>query len=229
MVGGQPADEAGVRAYVKHHLQIADEKEAEAAVRRILTQEVENTTPELGEVPEGKLYGLRAVRKTNGWPYLGDWMIKACLKSASSRLAIFQQILGTKGSFAESGRIRAWKYSLQNSEEPNLVCLCKPDEDTPAETYFREFMGRVQTPGGLVSIIHQSECVAPGSRFAWEFRFMPVRGLTADAIQDVLGMAMIVGLGSARSLERGKFRILSAELELVEQQHYKKRGDCSAA
>jgi hypothetical protein len=223
MVGGQPATEEGVRQFVKYHLKLTDEKEAEAAVKRILHEEVENVTPPEGEIPEGKMYGLRAVRNTNGWPWLGDWMIKAAIKQASSGLYVFQQVLGTKRSFAESSRVRAWKYSLQDPRESNVVYICHKDSDTPAETYYKQFMGRVQTPQGPVSIIHQSQCVAPGSRFAFEFRFMPVKNLKEDAIRDMLAMMMIVGLGSARSLERGKFRILHAELELAE--HYKAKAE----
>ena len=76
-------------------------------------------------------------------------------------------------------------------------------------------MGRVPSPQGPVSIIHRSECAGPGTRFAWEFRYMPVKELTQSAVEDLLAMMMIVGLGSARSLERGKFRIETAEIEMV--------------
>jgi hypothetical protein len=65
----------------------------------------------------------------------------------------------------------------------------------------------------MVSIVHRSECVPPGSRFAFEFRFMPVKELTDDALRDVLSMVQNVGVGSARALERGKFRIDYAEID----------------
>lgn len=222
MVGGQPADEDGVRAYVVHHLKIEDEKAREEAVRRILHEEVQNVTPPEGELPEGRLYGLRAVRKTNdGWPYLGNWMIKACLKQASSSCYVFQQLIGSKRCFSEAGRVRAWQYSLHDPSRPDLICLTNAEGTGPARTYYKEFMGRVQTPQGPVSIIHQSECVAPGSRFAYEFNFMPLKGMTEDVVRDILAMSQICGVGSARSLECGKFRIEHAEVELTSKPQYK--------
>lgn len=211
MVGGQPADERGIRQFVTHHLGITDAKEAEAAIKRILHEEVANTTPPEGELPEGKVYGLRALRRTEHGPYIGDWMIKAAIKQAASRLDIFKTIRGTKGNFAEAGRVRAWKDSLQDEANPNLVYL--RNGVGAAKTFHKEFMGRVQTPQGAVSIIHQSECVEPGSRFAFEFRF-PKGKLKQEDVRDVLAMMMIVGIGSARSLERGKFRITNADVEL---------------
>jgi hypothetical protein len=210
-VGGQPAGREGVEQYVEHHLKLTGE-EAAQAVNRILHEEIENTAPEEGELPEGKLYGLRALRRTKSGPYLGDWMIKANLKNAASRLDIFKQIKGTKGNFAEAGRCRAWSYSLVESENPHLIFV-RNSTDAPCHTMHKEFMGRVQTPSGPVSIVHQAECIEAGSRFAYEFRF-PKGKLKEDDLRDVLAMSMIVGIGSARSLERGKFRIEKAEIEL---------------
>jgi len=212
MVGGQPAGEEGVRQFVAHHLKLTGD-EAEKAVKRILHEELESVTPPEGEIPEGRVYGLRSLRRTEHGPYLGDWMIKACIKVAASRLNIFQTMRGTKGNFAEAGRVRAWKYSLADTAHPNLVYLRNSGDSVPAHSYHKEFMGRVQTPKGPVSIIHQSECAEPGSRFAFEFRF-PKGKLKEEDLKDVLAMMMIVGIGSARSLECGKFRITNAEINL---------------
>lgn len=212
-VGGQPADEEGIRQFVIHHLNIEDPVEQEKAVKRICHEELEDVTPVEGEIQEKKVYGVRAVRRTALGPYLGPWMIKACLKVAASRLGIFVELKGTKGNLAEAGRVRAWKYSLQDPENPDLVYVRNSADDVPCHTYHKEFMGRVQTPTGPVSIIHQSECIAPGSRFAWEFRFIKGKLKEID-LKDMLSLAMIVGLGSARSLERGKFRIENLEIEL---------------
>lgn len=214
-VGGQPADEDGIRQFVVHHLGITDEVEREKAVKRIQTEELQDVRPEEGEVPEARMYGLRALRRTPSGPYLGDWMLKACIKNAASRLEIFRTIRGTKGNFAEAGQVRAWKYSLQEPEHPNLIFVRNSLEE-PCHTYHKEFMGRVQTPQGQASIIHHSECIEAGSRFAFEFRFIPGK-VKEDDMRDVLAMAMIVGIGSARSLERGKFRIEHAEIDGLKQ------------
>lgn len=215
MVGGQPAGEDGVRQYVIHHLKILDPDEQEKAVQRILKEEIEDTKPEDGELEEGRLYGLRSLRRNSFGPYIGDWQIKACLKQAATNLNLFVQVRGTKRSFAEAGRVRAWKYSLQDVQHPNLVYLRNFEATDKPNTYHKDFMGRVHSPQGDVSIIHRSECVEERSRFAFEFRF-PKGNLKEEDVKDVLVMSMLMGIGSARSLERGKFRIETAEIELHE-------------
>lgn len=228
-VGGQPADEEGIREFVKHHLEVTDPVEIEQAVRRILDEELEDATPVEGEVKESKVYGVRALRRDSCGVWLGDWMVKACAKVAFSRLQIFTKIRGSKGDVAEVGRVRGWKYSLANPQKPwQIYCVGEERTDVAAgqnpddawipkqpETYHKDFMGRVQSPNGPVSIIHKSECIAPGTRFAFEFRFLQ-HNLTSDDLADVLAFMMTVGLGSARSLERGKFQIVNAEIEMEE-------------
>lgn len=214
LVGGQPATEEGIRAYVAHHLKIEDEVEREKVVQRILHEEVEDTTAEGDEIPEGKIYGLNAVRRDEYGPFLGDWMIKACLKQAASRSNTFKDHRGTKGNWAEAGRVRAILYSLQDPARSNQIYI-RNSTDHPAETTHERFSGRVQTPRGAMSIMHVSEICPPGSRFAFEFRFLNGNPkLTIEEITNVLGLAMNVGLGSARSLERGRFHIESCEIEL---------------
>src|SRR5262249_43016011 len=81
LVGGVPADEKVIRMFAEHHLGIKDEVERDAAVKRILKEEVgeRDITPELGEIKEKQVYGVNVVRRTEIGPFLGDWMIKACI------------------------------------------------------------------------------------------------------------------------------------------------------
>jgi hypothetical protein len=211
MVGGMPAGEEGVRQFVAHHLHLEGD-EAEQAVKRIMSEELQDVTPAEGELPEGKMYGLRSLRRGAHGPWIGDWMVKANIKNSASRLDIFKSIKGTKGNFAEAGRVRAWKYSLQDPDNPQHIYI-RNSADAPCHTRHENFMGRVQSPRGPVSIIHQSEVVEAGSRFAYEFRFIKGKIVEGD-VRDILALSMIVGIGSARSLERGKFRIEKAEIEL---------------
>jgi len=67
-------------------------------------------------------------------------------------------------------------------------------------------MGRVHSPSGAKSIVHDSEVVPAGYRFAFELR-VPRERLTEDQIAQVCACMQVVGLGSARSMERGKFRV----------------------
>lgn len=214
LVGGQPADENGVRAFVQHHLHLVGE-DAETAIKRILKEELgeRDVAPQEGELTEKQVYGVNAVRRTQHGPFLGNWMIKACFKQAASRLDIFRQLRGTKGDFSEAGQVLAVGVSLLDPGHPEQIYMLAPNANLPAPTYWAEFMGRVSTPHGAKSIIHHSECIAPGTRFAWEMRFLSNR-VNEDDVRDVLALMMVVGLGSARSLERGKFKIEKAEIAL---------------
>jgi hypothetical protein len=82
-------------------------------------------------------------------------------------------------------------------------------------------MGRVSTPQGFKSITHESEICEAGTVFSWQMRFLPERVQEED-VRDIIALAMIVGLGSARALERGKFRILEATIDLGQKQASRK-------
>ena len=136
-------------------------------------------------------------------------MIHANLKQSASRLGIFVDVRGSKGNFAEAGRVLPIGIS-KLSESPSEIYLIAPDGG-PAQTEWSEFKGRVSSPQGNKSIVHHTECAPPGTRFEFEFRF--IRGPLKDGdIQDFLALAMIVGLGSVKSLGCGKWRILEAEI-----------------
>jgi len=205
LVGGQPADESGVAAYVKHHLKLEGD-EATAAVKRIMAEEIgeRETTPETGELEAKLSYGINVIRRTEHGPWIGNWMVKACFKQAASRLRIFKEIIGTKGDMAEAGQVSAVGISLVEADHPERIYLRAAKQDKPASTYWRKFMGRVQTPRGEKSIIHDSECADAGSRFAFQYRLLPGK-LKEDDLRDICACAMIVGLGSAKALECGKF------------------------
>jgi hypothetical protein len=175
---------------------------------------------------EKRVYGVNCFRRTKIGPYLGDWMLKACSKQAASRLGIFTDMRGSKGDFSEAGRFSAWGVSLKDKANPRQIYL-----KLSGDTYFQEFMGRVSSPRGSVSIIHHSECVPSGSKFDFEWHFLSGKLKEAD-IADVLSMMMICGLGSVRSLEQGKFAIDNAEIRLANSPRIKaadKKAETEAA
>lgn len=216
LVGGLTAGEKGVRAFVAHHLKIADPEEAEKAYQRIMREEMgeRSIAPATGELSEQLTYGINVIRRTEIGPYLGNHMIHANLKTAMSRLSMFVEKKGTKGNVAEAGIVSPSGISLLD-DRPDCIYLIGPD-GKPAQTYFEEFKGRVSTPAGSTSIIHHSECVPAGTQFEFEFRFI-LGKLNEDDIRDFLSLSMIVGIGSVKSLGHGKFRILSAEILSAEQ------------
>lgn len=211
LVGGVTASETGIRAFIKHHLKIEDEVEAQKAFERICKEELgqRDIAPETGELKEQLTYGINVIRRTEHGPYFGNWMVHANIKTAMSRLKMFAEMKGTKGDVAEGGVVTPAGISKLD-DRPDCVYLIGPD-GAPAETYFDEFKGRVSSPKGSVSVIHHSECVPAGTRFEYQFQFL--RGKLKDAdIQDFLALSMIVGMGSVKSLGHGKFRILNAEI-----------------
>ncbi|MGE5570497.1 MAG: hypothetical protein ACM3S5_15780 [Rhodospirillales bacterium] len=212
LVGGMSADEDGVRAFVNHHLNLTGD-DADKAVARILAEEVgeRDATPEGGELDEKLTYGISIIRRDEHGPWIGDWMVKACLKAAASRLGLFVSKRGSKGDMAEMGRVAAVGASLATPGNPERIHLVNPD-GTPATTYFQEFKGRIQSPQGAVSIVSHKECVPPGTRFSFEFRRYDGK-LKADDIANIFAAAMNIGIGSAKAFERGKFAVESLEIE----------------
>jgi hypothetical protein len=211
LVGGLTASDAGIRAFIAHHLEITDEAEAQKTFQRIKSEELgEKPVPsETGELKEQLTYGINVIRRTSIGPYLGNWMIHANLKTAASRLGMFSEMLGSKGNMAEGGIVLPHGISKRD-DRPDCIYLVDSHGE-PATTYFDEFKGRVQSPRGSTSIMHHSECVPAGTLFDYKFKFI-MGTLKESDIRDFLALSMIVGIGSVKSLGHGKFRILTADI-----------------
>jgi hypothetical protein len=214
-VGGQPANREAVRAYAKHHLKLPDDK-IEAAVDRILREEVgEREVTGEGEVKERESYGLNVLRRDDFGPWVGDWQIKAALKQSASRVGLFAAKRGTKGDMAEMGRVSAVGNSLHG--EPFKIHLLDADGERPATTFYRRFMGRVQTPDGPKSIVTDAECAPVGTRFSFRFQWYEAKLTEADMVK-IFSAFQIVGLGSAKAMEQGKVEVMTLEIETKRKQ-----------
>jgi hypothetical protein len=222
MIGGQPAGQDGVESFVKHHLKLVGE-EAEAAVQRIMAREgagPREIAPPEGELKEVESYAVNIIRHTEFGPYIGNWMIKACVKQAASRIGLFKKKIGTKGDFAEGGRVHAIGHS-RKEDDRKIYLYDVENDDGDVTTYYRKFRGKVSTPQGSVSIVHDSEVAPPGTRFNFEYRFM--NGKTSkDEVMNILALACNCGVGSAKSFECGKFRIVKARLTMSDLPHKEK-------
>jgi hypothetical protein len=218
LVGGQPAGDEQLRAFITHHLKIVDPVEAEKAFRRIHEREISEETrtgeselPKADELKEFKVYGVNVIRRSEHGPFLGSWMGHACLKAAASRLNLFVEVRGTKGNMAEAGRVEPFYESCIEPKYPDRIYVL--NGNGPAPTYFKEIMGRVSGPQGSVSIVQHAECIAPGATFSFRFRFLPGK-LTEEQVADVFALAQNIGLGSAKALDRGKFKIEEMEIDM---------------
>lgn len=207
LVGGVPADEGGMRRFVEHHLGLKG-ADADAAVHRIKSEEMgeRDVAPEGGELEEKLTHGINIIRRDKYGPFLGNWMPKANLKAAASRLGIFVAKKGAKGDMAEMGEILACGISLKDPACPWKIYLTGPDGEEPAETYFQTFRGRVNTPTGSKSIVNDAESVKAGARFEFEFRYYPGK-ISMDDLADMFAAAMVIGLGSCKAYERGKYQV----------------------
>jgi len=215
LVGGQPATDDGIRAFAKHHLKLADDQ-IEAAVKRIRGEEIgeRDKTPEAGEVKEKESYGLNVLRHSAYGPWLGDWQIKAALKQSASRVGLFMG-KRCKGDVAEMGKISAIGISLHGPEFQ--IHLIDATTDGPAKTEYQKFWGSVNTPSGRKSICNDAEVCPIGSRFSFQFQWFNGK-LTEKDIVSIFSAMTVIGLGSAKSLERGKIDVEALDVELPKKQ-----------
>lgn len=213
LVGGVPAAEDDLRAYIKHYLKPKPEagqtqaQAEESAFQRIMAEELGERAVEIGtgEIQQKLVNQLNVVRKDKHGPWLGDWMIKACLKASASRIGLYKDKRGTKGDMAEMGQVRALGISLLNKPLPHQIYFVGP-EGKGATIRYEQFRGQIISPQGPKSIITDAEVVPEGSQFEFEFRFADGK-ISNDDVGDIFAVAMTIGLGSAKSFERGKFKI----------------------
>lgn len=210
VVGGLPADEEGVMAFVKHYLKVTNPKEQEEATQRILHEEVgeRDTTPEEGALVDSGVYSVCVVRRTPQGPWLGDWMFKAMIKQSATQVGLFASKRGSKGHVAEAGRVSACGPS--GCGKPQEI-YAVDEEGMPVKTYFQEFKGSPSTPMGRRSIVSHKECLPTGTNFHFTFDWVG-RKLNGDDLAEIFAMARQVGLGSCKSFERGKFEVVSFEV-----------------
>lgn len=218
LVGGMAADRDGIEAFCRHHLHLEGEA-VEAAVTRIMDEEIgerKKAAAEDAELEEKLTYGVCIIRRDTFGPWLGNWMVKACLKAAASRLGLFVDKRGSKGDVIEMGRVHAHgiSYHSQVPQPHTHIHLIEPAEDGAggATTYFHDFRGRVSTPAGSMSIISDRECVDAGTRFGFEFRWYAGK-IGGEDMARIISAMECIGLGSAKAFERGKFAVRSMTVE----------------
>ena len=131
------------------------------------------------------------------------------MKQAASRIGLFMAKKGTKGDLAEMGRIRAIGISLGSN--PSMIRVVNEDGSLYVGRTFEKFMGRVRGPAGAKSIVHDSEVVPAGCRFAFELR-VPRDRFTEEQIASIFACMQVIGVGSAKALERGKFKVNQVEI-----------------
>jgi len=214
--GGQPAADDGIAAFITYQMKLEPGTKAwDGAFARIKKEEIGefDVTTEGGERDEVSTYGINIVRRDATGPYLCVHQIKACLKQAASRAELFVKKRGSKGDLAEVSRVRP--YGKSSRGHTQRVYFLDEDGDpinADSEREFDKIHGRVSTPKGQKSIVVDTEFLPEGTQAEFTFQ-LPLVKLTGDDILKILAYAQECGLGSARSMERGKFIVDEAEIE----------------
>jgi hypothetical protein len=220
LVGGIPANPEAIRAFAAHHLKL-EGAALEEAVTRIQAEELQDRTQAEDELSEKLQYGVKAIRKDEGGPFLGNWMVKACLKSAATRTGLFVT-KRVKGDWVEMGEVKPFGPSvipgLEREERRfcrNNIYIRNADNSGQAKVQYEEFRGSVSTPQGRKSIVVNTETVLAGSIFGFQVRFATGKTEEQD-VRRMLSAACVIGLGSAKSYERGRFQMLTSRYEGLE-------------
>jgi hypothetical protein len=206
LVGGMPASHEGIISFVRHVLKLEGD-DLDKAVQRIEREEVMVTTPEEGELNGEQVYSVKVLHRDERGPFIGDWMVKACLKVCATRIGLFSGVRGSKGDMVELGSAEAFGASLVG--EPWKIRILDPHEDKPVETHYMIQRGTVSTPTGKRSIMVHQECVPEGARVFFDWRFGRLTGakLTLDHVRDMLASFQTVGIGSSKTYESGKIQL----------------------
>ena len=212
--GGQPATVDGVKAFVEHHLGLIG-TQAEAAVKRIMREEVQDEKKSdaldaSNELDERESYGLNIVRKTKkGDCFIGTWMVRAMLKASASRLELFKQKRGAKGDMAEAMLVKPHgRSAIAGIQEIVVLVDGKPYRGG----IYERFMGRVGTPQGQKSIVHDSEIIPVGGEIELLVHW-PAKRVLPDDMAAIWGLAQRIGLGSVKAMECGRFEIVSLDIK----------------
>ena len=229
LVGGQNAQDDGLEAFVIHQLGLKEENpewtpgsrkvkqwlmtvEGKLAFSRIKKDEIGeiDTSPEDGELNDTKVYAVKVIRREDDRPYIGDWMVKANLKQSASRLGYFVKKKGSKGDLAEMGRVEPYGRSKRDS--PHYIYLIPPEGRNFDKRVFETISGTVHNAKGRSSIMSECEIVPVGTQAEFLLRWPKNSKLTRNDIIDIICGGQNCGLGSARSLERGRFDVTSLKV-----------------
>jgi hypothetical protein len=212
LVGGQPATEPQLRAYIEHWLKIDPASpEFQKTFDRIRKEELGHVEPEKpeGELEDKKVYGINCLRRDERGVYILNHMVQAMIKQTASRLGLMmikKGNLGSKGDLAEMGKVQAIGKSLIDPAGNWKIYAFMPDGSAP-KTHYETLRGSVQTANGRMSIMYDAEMLDAGAQF--EFRFSWASGrLTCEDLARVIINTQNVGLGSGRSLGFGRFRLV---------------------
>lgn len=209
-VGGQPSSEAGIKAFAEHHLHLTGDA-LDAAVKRIMGEEVQQVSKGADEVDEKESYGLNVIRRLEGGEaWIGTWQVRAMLKQAASRLGIFSAKgkIGSKGDMSEAMIVKPSGISDVGGIQ-QIVIVRNGEHYTDHE--YRKFMGSVNTPKGRMSIVHDSE-IAPAGCEAFFTVEWPAGKVKCEDMATIIALSQRIGLGSVKAMESGRFECVKLEI-----------------
>jgi hypothetical protein len=190
MYGGMPQSEDLLRAWIEAKGPIPEET---------LEEKIEALAP--AEVDEKVELSSTGFRSDKDGIFIRDFMVKQMLKESATAVGMLKTKVGTKtnltiGLVVNPERIRLTPLQVNDG---------KPDG-------YEEFQGRVRTPMGPRSILSRKAYFEPGLQIGFSIKMLLGGKLTVKDVRALLDHAgEFVGIGSARSREAGKFKVVRFE------------------
>lgn len=208
--GGVPAGDDALKAFVVHHLGLAEgTPEYAEAIARMRSEEIP-TTPLGGEVETAEAYALNVIRTGAAGPYVAAHQVKALFKQAASRAGYFKKKVGSKGDVSELGDALATGASFKNPAHPWEIYLVD-GQGRAARVEIVKLCGSVGTPQGKKSIMHHTETAVEGSEIHFDFHWLKGKLTTEDFVTS-MALASRIGLGSCQSFGYGRFDVVELEV-----------------
>ena len=163
------------------------------------TQAEKEEVLDLEESLEINRTGFR--RNADGYIFIRDFQVVACMKQAVQVMGITKSKRGTKAVMEAAMRISPREIVMVDADTGNPI-------SEPAG--MEELQGRVMTMQGPRSILSEKEYL---ENVACSFTVAILVGTPqavalGKSMEDILGVMENVGLGSSRSRQEGKFRVI---------------------
>ena len=194
--GGVSLNPDTIKAYYGDFLQAPDL--AEETAGRTSVEYKSEAEPE-GELDVKKEKGVYGFRRDKAGPYIMDFMVKACIKGAASVSKLTTQIRGLKNQLSEGLEVAPVEIHFHR----NGSVVSRADG-------MLEIKGKVSGPQGSRQIQTWKEYIT-GAKVSFSVNYLDTKIITEEVFRDIWEVAQRVGLGSVRSMDKGKFTVVKLE------------------
>lgn len=188
-------------------------KEDDETYNHVAQDALPERNEEKDEAQEKKDISTTGFRIDDRGLYLADFQLKAMMKQGGSMLNLTTSKRGTKSTLGEGMFVKG----LLSGELTDNKIYFQPIRQKPDG--YEDFAGNVNTRQGNRSILRRCDYVEkPTIQFQiWvlENRIAKTgKALTVSDLRSILELGQELGIGSCRSLEKGKFNLVQFEILL---------------